>query len=140
MSTPAVFIPKEALMADRINLSGDFRGSIINIKSTLTNVQQSVGEIRTDDQNTRKELEKLIGDLSEALQKVPEQSREHAEAVAETAKALVDTAKAEKPNKTMLQITGEGLKQAAKNLADVSPLVVTIAGQIVSMVVKLIGV
>ena len=127
-------------MADRINLSGDFRGSIINIKSTLTNVQQSVGEIRTDDQNTRKELEKLIGDLSEALQKVPEQSREHAEAVAETAKALVDTAKAEKPNKTMLQITGEGLKQAAKNLADVSPLVVTIAGQIVSMVVKLIGV
>lgn len=127
-------------MADRINLSGDFRGSIINIKSTLTNVQQSVGEIRTDDQNARKELEKLIGDLSEALQKVPEQSREHAEAVAETAKALVDTAKAEKPNKTMLQITGEGLKQAAKNLADVTPLVVTIAGQIVSTVVKLIGV
>ena len=41
-------------MADRINLSGDFRGSIINIKSTLTNVQQSVGDIRTDDQDARK--------------------------------------------------------------------------------------
>jgi len=127
-------------MADRINLSGDFRGSIINIKSTLTNVQQSVGEIRTDDQNARKELEKLIGQLSDALQKVPEKSREHAEAVAETAKALVDTAKAEKPNKTMLQISGEGLKQAANNLADVMPLVVTIAGQIVMTVVKLVGI
>ncbi len=101
-------------MADRINLSGDFRGSIINIKSTLTNVQQSVGEIRTDDQDARKELEKLIGQLSEALQKVPEKSQEQAEAVAETAKVLVDTAKAEKPNKTMVQITGEGLKQAAQ--------------------------
>ena len=126
-------------MADRINLSGDFRGSIINIKSTLTNVQQSVGQIRTDDQSTRKELEKLIGELSEALQKVPAKNQEQAEAVAETAKALVDTAKAEKPNKVMLQISGEGLKQAAKNLSDVMPLVVAIASQIVLTVAKLTG-
>ena len=127
-------------MPDKINLSGDFRGSIINIKSTLTNVQQSVGEIRTDDQDARKELEKLIGQLSEALQKVPEQNQEQAGAVAETAKVLVDTAKAEKPNKTMVQVTGEGLKQAAQNLADVMPVVVTIAGQIALTVAKLIGV
>ena len=127
-------------MADRINLSGDFRGSIINIKSTLTNVQQSVGEIRTDDQHARKELEKLIGQLSEALQKVPAESQEQAEAVAESAKILVETAKAEKPNKTMVQVTGEGLKQAAQNLADVMPAVVTIAGQIALTVAKLIGI
>ena len=126
-------------MADRINLSGDFRGSIINIKSTLTNVQQSVGEIRTEDETARKQLEKLIGQLSEALQNVPEKNQEQAEAVAETAKALVDTAKAEKPNKTMLQITAEGLKQAAQNLAEVMPAVVTIAGQITLTVAKLIG-
>src|SRR5512134_1813497 len=90
------------------DLSGDFRGANINfnIKSTLTNVQQSVGHIQTDDQDARKELEKLIGQLSDALQNVPEKSQEHAQAVAETAKTLVDTAKAEKPNKTMLQITG----------------------------------
>ena len=127
-------------MADRIKMVGDFHGAIINIKSTLTNVQQSVGEIRTDDQNARKELEKLIGQLSEALQKVPEKSQEHAEAVAETAKVLIDTAKAEKPNKTMVKITCEGLKQAAQNLADVMPVVVTIAGQIALTVAKMIGV
>jgi hypothetical protein len=98
-----------------------------------------VGEIRTDDQNARKELEKLIGQLSDALQKVPEKSQEHAEAVAETAKVLVETAKAEKPNKAMVQITGEGLKRAAQNLADVLPTVVTIAGQIVMAVTKLVG-
>lgn len=126
-------------MADRINLSGDFRGSIINIKSTLTNVQQNVGGIRTDDQDARKELEKLIGQLSEALQKVPENEQEHAEAVAETAKSLVDTAAAEKPNKTVVKITAEGLKQAAQNLAGVMPSVVTIAGQIALTVVKLVG-
>lgn len=127
-------------MADRINLSGDFRGSIINIKSTLTNVQQSVGEIRTNDPGAKQELEKLIGQLSEALQQVPEASQEDAQAVAETAKVLVETAKAEKPNKTMIQVTGEGLKQAAQNLAEVMPVVVTIAGQIAMTVAKLIGV
>ena len=126
-------------MPDRFNMSGDFRGAIINIKSTLTNVQQSVGEIRTGDENSRKELEKLIGQLSEALAQVPEEKQEQAQAVAETAKALVDTAKADQPNKTMVQITGEGLRQAAQNLASVMPAVVTIAGQIAVTVAKLVG-
>jgi methyl-accepting chemotaxis protein len=126
-------------MADRFNMSGDFRGAIINIRSTLTNVQQSVGEIHSSDETTRKELEALIGQLSEALQNVPAEKEEQAEAVAETAKTLVETAKAEKPNKTMLQISGEGLKQAAQNLAEVLPTVVTIAGQIVMAVAKLTG-
>ena len=126
-------------MADRFNMSGDFRGAIINIKSTLTNVQQSIGDIPSDDETARKELESLIGQLSEALQKVPAEHQEQAQAVAETAKVLVDTAKAEKPNKTMLQISGEGLKQAAQNLAGVMPTVLTIAGQIVMTVAKLTG-
>ena len=126
-------------MADRFNMSGDFRGAIINIKSTLTNVQQSIGDIPSDDETARKELESLIGQLSEALQKVPAEHQEQAQAVAETAKVLVDTAKAEKPNKTMLQISGEGLKQAAQNLAGVMPTVLTIAGQIVMTIAKLTG-
>jgi methyl-accepting chemotaxis protein len=126
-------------MADRFNMSGDFRGAIINIKSTLTNVQQSVGEIPSTDEAARKELEALIKQLSEALEKVPASSEEQAQAVAETAKVLVDTAKAEKPNRTMLQISGEGLKQAAQNLAGVMPTVVTIASQIVIAIAKLTG-
>jgi hypothetical protein len=126
-------------MPDRFNMSGDFRGAVINIKSTLTNVQQSVGEIRTNDETTRQELEKLIGELSAALQKLPAENQEQAQAVAETAKALVETAKAEKPNQTMLQISGEGLKLAAQNLVGVMPAVVTIASQIVLTVLKLAG-
>jgi hypothetical protein len=133
-------VPKGAKMADRFNMSGDFRGAIINIKSTLTNVQQSVGDIRTSDETSRKELESLIGQLSEVLQNVPAEHQEEAQAVAETAKVLVDTAKAEKPNKTMLQISGEGLRQAAQNLAEVMPTVLTIAGQIVMTITKLTGV
>ena len=124
-------------MADQFNMSGDFRGAMINIKSTLTNVQQSIGDIHSDDEATRKELETLIGQLSEALEKVPEGHQEQAQAVAETAKVLVDTAKAEKPNKTMLQISGEGLRLAAQNLAAVTPAVLNIARQIILAVTKL---
>jgi methyl-accepting chemotaxis protein len=126
-------------MPDQFDMSGDFRGAIINIKSTLTNVQQSIGDIRTEDESARKDLEQLIGQLSEALQKVPAEKQEQAQAVAETAQALVETAKAEKPNKTMVQITSEGLKKAAQNLAEVMPTVVTLAGQIALTVIKLVG-
>lgn len=126
-------------MGDRFNLTGDFRGAIVNLKSRLENVQQSVGEIHSDDEEARKELQKLIQQLSEALEKAPKEQKEQVEAVAETAKALVDQAKGEKPNKTMIQITGEGLKQAAKNVAEALPSVLPIAMQIVAAVGKLVG-
>ena len=125
-------------MPDRFTMSGDFRGAFINIKSTLTNVQQTIGDISTDDMDTRMELEKLIGQLNDALQKVPVEKQEEAEAVAQTAKALIDAAKAEKPNQTLLQITGDGLKRAAQELVKATPVVLHVASQIVMSVMKLV--
>ena len=125
-------------MPDQFTMSGDFRGAFINIKSTLTNVQQTIGDISTDDMDTRMELEKLIGQLNDALQKVPVEKQEEAEAVAQTAKALIDAAKAEKPNQTLLQITGEGLKKAAQELVKATPVVLHVASQIVMSVMKLV--
>lgn len=121
-------------MGDTFEMSGDFRGAILNIKSTLTNVQQSVGDIPGGDEQAKEELRSLIGDLNDTLQRAPAEVEEEAIAVAQTAETLVEQAKSEKPNKTMLTITGEGLKQAAQNLAEVMPTVVTIATQIVMAV------
>src|SRR5574341_871269 len=126
-------------MGDTFNMSGDFRGAIVNIKSTLRDVQQSVGDIRTQDGASKAELQQLIQQLSQALENAPPQKAEAAQAVAETAKSLVDQAVAAKPNKTMLQITGEGLKQAAQNLADVMPAVLAISTQIVTAITRLAG-
>ena len=126
-------------MGDQFNLSGDFRGTILNIKSRLTNVQQSVSEIETDNVVARQELAQLISQLSDLLQKAPDARQEQAEAVAETAKTLVEAAASEKPKKTLIQITGEGLKQAARNLADVLPDIIVIATQIVAAATKLGG-
>lgn len=126
-------------MGDKITISGNIQNSILNIKSTLTNVQQSVGSIPTDDQAARQELEGLIEQLSQALQNVPAKQAEQAEAVAASAQALVETAKADKPNKTLLQISSEGLKKAAETLADVAPAVVGITGQVVALVMRMKG-
>jgi hypothetical protein len=124
-------------MGDKFNLSGDFRGAVLNIKSTLTNVQQSIGEIPNADESSKQELENLVEALKQALETAPAENQEEAQAVAESAKMLVETAKAEKPNRTMIEITGEGLKKAAQNLAEVMPSVVGIATQIVVAVMKI---
>jgi hypothetical protein len=130
--------PKTPPTGDTFNLSGDFRGAILNIKSTMQNVQQSVGDLHSDDEAARLELQTLIEQLTQALQSAPPDKLDQAEAVAQTAKALVDTAKAEKPNRALLQISGEGLKAAAQNLAEVMPAVATIAAQIVLAVGRII--
>lgn len=125
-------------MPDQYNLSGDFRGAILNIESTLENVQQTVGQMQAGDEESRRELQQLIAQLSKELTvAVPAEKKEQVEAVAVTAKALVEQAKEAKPNRTMLQITGEGLKQAAQNVVDVLPTVLSIATQIVLAVGKM---
>lgn len=125
-------------MADEFNMSGNFQGAVINIKSTLTNVQQSVGEMPAGDATDRAQLTNLIQQLSEILQKIPAEQQEYAQALAETTQALVNAAKQQKPNPTTVQITGAGLLQAAKNLASVTPLVLPLASQIVETVTRLV--
>jgi hypothetical protein len=77
--------------------------------------------------------------LKAELAKVPPELESEAEAVAQTTEALVEVASAEKPNKTMIEITGEGLKKAAENIAAVMPTVLTIATQIVATVSRIVG-
>lgn len=126
-------------MADEFNMSGNFQGAMINIKSTLTNVQQSVGAMPAGDTGTRQELSNLIQQLSDTLQKLPAEQQEYAQALADTTQALVDAAKQQKPNATMVQITSEGLMKAAKNLATVAPVVLPLASQIVDVVSRIIA-
>lgn len=125
-------------MGDKISIS-NIQNSLISVKSTLTNVQHSVGSIPTEDEAARQRLQGLIEELSQALQNIPESKQEQAEAVAASAQELVEKAKADKPNKTLLQISGEGLKKAAENLADVAPTVLSIASQVIMTVMQMKG-
>ena len=124
---------------DQYTMSGNFSGAILNIKSTLTNVAQSVGAAPIGDAATKAQLQQLLAQLSAELQQVPAAQAREAEAVAETAKAAVEQALKAQPNKTLVQINAESLKQAAQNIAAVLPIVVPIATQIADLVRKLMG-
>ena len=121
---------------DKISQSGDFRGAIVNVASHLQQVRQSIGAIPHADEASKAELAQLVQQLQEALAQVPADKQEEAEAVAIATKDLVEKAQAEKPNRASIQISGEGLKKAAENLAGVMPTVLTIAGQIVTAIVR----
>lgn len=123
-----------------INIGGsNIAGSNVNIGSTLTNVTQQVGAIPQAGADDKAELEQLIQQLEAELKKLPAQHQEEAETVAELTQDMVEEAGKEKPKKSKLEITGEGLKKAAKNLAAVAPLVGEIAGKIVLKILTLGG-
>jgi len=126
-------------MGDQFNLSGDFRGSIINLKSTLRDVQQTAGMIPGASDDERAQLQDLIARLMTELEKVPPEKKEDVEAVALTATSLVEQVKGEKKNKMLVKITGEGLKEAANNLASLLPSLLPIVTQMVTVVTKMSG-
>jgi hypothetical protein len=126
-------------MGDRITISGNIQNSNLNIKSTLTNVQQKIGALPGSDRSGQEELQALIGQLQQVLEGIPEDLKEQAEAVAASAQALVENARASSPNKTLLEINGEGLKQAAGAIGSAAPGVVSIAAQIVTAVLHIRG-
>ncbi len=122
--------------------SGNFQGAILNVRSTLTNVTQSIGTIPNATAEQQQSLEALVKQLTEALEQFAQaqpEKTEEVEAVAETTKALVEGVQKEKPNRPLLKMTGETLVKAAENLAAVTPAVLVISKQIVDFVLKLAG-
>ena len=87
----------------------------------------------------KKELEALIAKLNDVLKQVPPANADDVETVAQIAETLVQVASKEKPNRGMLRITGEGLKQAAKDLEAIAPMVVGIAAEIVGLIGRMIN-
>ena len=126
-------------MGDKFNLTGDFRGANINLKSTLHNVHQTAGMIPDTSEDERKQLQNLIERMTAELEKVPAKHKEEVETVAITATALIEQAKSGKKNKTLLKITGEGLKEAATNLAPILPALLPIVTQMITTVTKMSG-
>jgi hypothetical protein len=121
---------------DQYNMSGDFRGSNVNVGSTLSNVTQSINSMPHGDAAEKQQLKQLMVELNAALQRAPAGKQNEAEAVASFAKQLVDNASQPQPNKTMLQISGDMLKKAAENIEGALPIVLRI-GAIVAKLVLL---
>ena len=119
---------------DEIKMSGNFEGAIVNVKATLTGVTQQINALPQAGEVEKAKLQRLVAQLEELLAQMPADKQEETEAVAELTQSLVNEAAQEKPNQTMVRINGEGLKEAARNLAGITPTVLEIATKIVAVV------
>lgn len=122
---------------DSIDMSGDFRGANVNVKSKLTNASQLVGALPNVNQSFKEQLQELLRHLDTELQQVPVEMANEADAVASLANDLVGKASEAKPNPMMIKITGEGLKQAAQSIAAIVPTALEIATKIATLVMTL---
>ena len=78
------------------------------------------------DDSTKTQLVALIKQLSDALAKVPAAQKADAEAISDAAEEAVAKATKPNPNKKTLEISGKGLLEAAKGIADVVPIAIEI--------------
>jgi uncharacterized caspase-like protein len=124
---------------DQFNMSGNFSGAILNIKSTLTNVSQSIGTAPGGDAGAKAQLQQLIEQLSAELQKVPAEQVGEAEQAAKRAESAVAEATKPNPDKDDVEYSLSRLKKAAENIAGVLPTVLPIATQIADTLRKMIG-
>lgn len=124
---------------DQFNMSGNFSGAILNIKSTLTNVSQSIGAAPMGDAATKAQLQQLIEQLSAELQKAPAEQVGEAEQAAKRAESAVAEATKPNPDKDDVAYSLSRLKKAAENIAQVLPIVLPIATQIADVLRKMIG-
>ena len=105
--------------------------NIVNVSSTLNSVHQFVEANSYVDSSSKQELEKLLRELETVLREVPKENEDDAEAIANMAKSLIESATREKPNKPLVQISAEGLKRAAENVAVITPKVLLTAQAII---------
>ena len=77
------------------------------------------------DDSTKTQLVALIKQLSDAVANVPAAQKVDAEAISDAA-AVVAKATKPNPNKKTLEISGKGLLEAARGVADVVPIAIEI--------------
>lgn len=128
----------QVTMGDNINIS-NVSNSILNVKSTLTNVIQHIDSISSTDQSTKDELKRLLGELSTLLQQAPSDKAEDAAKVAKRAESAVDEVSKPQPDKELVAFNIESLKNAAANIASVLPDVLPIATKIAGHLLTLVG-
>ena len=120
-------------MSEHNEYSGDFSnnqgvqniGGEQHIEGSTINI--NIGALDNTDNPVLDTLKTQLEALQAELNNVSEAHQEEKEAVAALAEQIASQASQPKPNKPLLKISGEGLKEAAKNLASVAPIAVQIA-------------
>lgn len=107
--------------------------AIINVGSKLSDVMQQIDSLPADDAFKR-ELREAVTDLQNHLKELPAENEDDVEIISDSVQTLVDESNKKRPNKKKVQITIKGLKEAAQNIAKISPIILEIAMRIVDII------
>lgn len=113
---------------------GNIIDSNVNIASTLERANQTVESRKSIDESNKNQLINLVEQLKLELQRLSVSRKEDAEAIAEYARALIEAGSKEHTNKAMVQITADGLRKAAENIASISSPIFTIVTTIIKII------
>lgn len=122
---------EENVFGDKIDIR-HVQNSILNIKSTLNGVTQTIAGSPIDN-SKKEELQSLVKQLEGAIEKVPPAHLEDAGAVADMVKETMNKVNTPAPNKKSIEISAKGMVEAAKGIAEVLPIATKIATTIAGM-------
>jgi len=121
-----------AMSQDNINIH-HVSGSVI-VKSRLNRVNQTIRTAPSVSEEKKQELEALMDELKQALEPATDAQPEDSQRVVEAAEYVAAEVAKQKPSKKFLDITTEGLMEAARAVASIAPTVLTVASQIATVV------
>ena len=123
-------------MGHKIKVGGP---AIINIDTVLSNVTQTIGSSSGLDPAQKAQLEALVQSLKADLDKLqarhPDETQEIAAALEKAVASATKPPEQRKPS--ILQLSANGLKEAAELVKDIAPTVLTTAGLIAKFIVGL---
>lgn len=125
-------------MGSTYTFSGNFTGAMVNVKSQLRNVTQSIAALPSADQATKDELTQLTAQLADLLATTPNERAMDAEKVSKRVETLVDEANKPDPDRELFEFNLESLKKAIAMLSTVVPLVVPVADKIITLIRSLV--
>lgn len=127
------------VQGDQFNMTGNFSGALLNIKSTLNTVSQSIGALQGD--IIRKQtLQELVAQLRTELEKVPASHASEAEQTAKRVELAVAELSKPQPDKEDVEYSLTRLQKAAENIAIIVPNVLPIAMQIADALRKMLAI
>lgn len=124
----------DAVGGDSYDLSGDFRGSAVNVNSRLDHAMQSIATMPHGTPEQRETLAGLLVELRTVLAQAPPEQAADADAIARRIEVLAEEAENQNPDRALIEQIADSVRRAAGKLAPKLPRLLPLLAAIFELV------